>query len=310
MTNLQLTDTVVMVRPTYFGFNPETNSDNFFQKRTDLTGSILRKRVMAEFEGMVAVLIREGIRVIVLDSPLGKKGEITADAVYPNNWFSTHGERMVIYPLKALSQRNERQVEILITELAKFGISFKEKIDLTKDEKQGFSLEGTGSLVLDRLNKVAYGLSSQRTIEAEFKKWCKLMDYEPVLFEARDQKGQPIYHTNILMSIGEKFAVICDGLIDDLMIKERMLRKIKNTGHEIVSISYSQMNNYCANILALRNSKQVKLIIMSERAKNGFTVDQLEKLEKHGKIVTVKIDEIEKVGGGSASCMMAEIFYN
>jgi hypothetical protein len=304
----QLTNKLVMVRPDYFGFNPETGIDNSFQHRTDSPEEETRKQALHEFDQMVTKLQSNNLNVVVLDSPLGPSGEITPDAIFPNNWFSTHPDKLVLYPMKAQNRRWERQPENLKSKLASINVLYSQTIDLTSDENSGLVLEGTGSLVLDRTNKIAYAIGSQRTNEDELKKWSSLMGYKSHFFHAVDFGGKPVYHTNVIMSVGQKFAVVCTAAIESADEKENVVKSLQENGKDVINITMDQMYNMCGNVLQTRNSDGQELVIMSERARSAFTSDNMKVIEKNGLVVPVNIDTIETVGGGSARCMMAEIF--
>ena len=306
--NPQLTDTVVMIRPDTFGFNPQTGLDNSFQHQPTVSEAETRQQALGEFGKMVTKLEDHGLRVVVLNSPLGPKGEITPDAIFPNNWFSTHPGKLVLYPMKAPNRRLERQPEALKKALLGVKVLYPQTIDLTTDEQSGQILEGTGSLVLDRTHKVAYAIESQRTTEPEFNKWSHLMGYEPVFFHAVDFGGKPVYHTNVIMSVGKGFAVVCTQAIQTADERERVVKKLAGTGKAVLEISMDKMYDMCGNVLQTLNTQGEKLVVMSERAQKAFGADQLKVIERNGLIVPVKIDTIETVGGGSARCMMAEIF--
>ena len=304
----QLTDKIVMVRPNYFGYNPETGVDNRFQHQSQSPEGQVREAALREFGEMVTKLDSYGLSVVILDSPLGPNGEITPDAVFPNNWFSTHPEKLVLYPMKAQNRRWERQPNKLKESLLGVNVLYPQTLDLTADENSGHILEGTGSLVLDRVNKVAYAVESQRTNEQELNKWSMKMGYAPLFFHAIDFGGKPVYHTNVIMSIGEGFAVVCSEAIELADEKDKVVKSFANTGKDVVEITMDQMYNMCGNILQTSNIKGDNLIVMSERAQNAFNQNQLRVIEKNGLIVPVKIETIETVGGGSARCMMAEVF--
>ncbi len=304
----QITNKFVMVRPNYFGFNPETGVDNVFQNRLDSPEGEVRERAMREFNKMVERLGAYGMTVVLLDSPLGSNGEITPDAIFPNNWFSTHPEELVLYPMKAKNRRMERQPEQLRSALLGINVVYPETLDLTGDEEEELVLEGTGSLVLDRSNKIAYALGSQRTSRKELIKWSQLMGYEPFFFHAVDMGGRPVYHTNVVMSVGEKMAVVCLEAMQEADEREGLMNRLEETGKEFVIITMAQMYDFCGNILQTENRRGDELVIMSERARGAFSHNQLQVIERHGLVVPVAIDTIETVGGGSARCMMAEIF--
>ncbi|MFS8158827.1 MAG: citrulline utilization hydrolase CtlX, partial [Candidatus Roizmanbacteria bacterium] len=303
----QLTNTVAMVRPSYFSFNPQT-PDNYFQTKPSTSESEVRDAAMAEFDRMVSQLTDLHLNVVVLESPLGPNGEITPDAVFPNNWFSTHPGKLVLYPMKAPNRRMERQPDALKAALASVNVVYPETVDLTADEHEGGVLEGTGSMVLDRTNKIAYALQSQRTTEDELNKWAKIMGYRPHFFHALDLGSKPVYHTNVVMSVGQDFAVVCTQAIASADEKKVLVASLKDSGKEVVDITIDQMYEMCGNVLQVLNTRGESHIVMSDRAQKGFTSDNIKVLEKNGIIVPVKIDTIETVGGGSARCMLAEIF--
>lgn len=303
----QLTDTVVMVEPNYFGFNPQT-IDNAFQHRPTASDTEVKNSAMTEFGKMVDVLTQHDLEVVALTSPLGANGEITPDAVFPNNWFSTHPEGLVLYPMKAPNRRLERQPVALKEKLAGLNIFYPWMLDLTADEDDGQILEGTGSLVLDRNSRIAYALESQRTSELELNKWAETMGYEPHFFHAVDFGDRPVYHTNVVMSVGKDFAVACLEAVKQVNEKESLRRRLLDSGKEVIEISLEQMYSMCGNILQTSSRRGEPLVVMSERARVGFGAESLRRIERYGQIIPVKIDIIETVGGGSARCMMAEIF--
>lgn len=300
-----ITNTLVMVSPDHFGFNPETAQSNVFQNKVSDSESETQQKAMSEFSKAVKVLKSEGINILMLKSPAG----ITPDAIFPNNWFSHHIDgKLVIYPMLAPNRRAERQAENLKNLLFKNGAKNLQILDLTEDEKSGNILEGTGSLVLDRENKVAFATESPRTIKQEFEKWCKLIDYKGVLFHSSDVKDFPIYHTNVMMSIGREYAIICLESIKNISEREIISSALYDLKKEIIEISLSQISQYCGNTLQVLDNKGNPKIIMSKTAKDGFSSNQLKALGKYGKTVTLEIPEIETVGGGSARCMLGEVF--
>lgn len=304
----QLTNKIVMVRPNFFGYNLQTAVDNSFQHEPSEKESETRDKALEEFGQMTQKLGEVGLTVVILNSPLGEGGEETPDAVFPNNWFSTHPGKLVLYPMRAHNRRLERQPENLRRELLGMNVLYPETVDLTDDENDGLILEGTGSLVLDRVSRIAYGLESQRTNKAEFEKWCELMGYEPYFFHAVDFGGRPVYHTNVVMSVGEAFAVVCAESVAQADERERLIERLERSGKEVIVISMEQMYGMCGNILQTVNSGGEKLVVMSERARKNFLPRDMEVIERNGLVVPVKIDTIETVGGGSARCMMAEVF--
>ncbi len=309
MKQHQLTDTVVMISPDQFGFNPETAVTNVFQHNLTeegLSEQIIRDTALEEFQQMVTVLKEHQINVLVLPS---RKDVVTPDAVFPNNWFSHHENNLLIlYPMLTPNRRVERQPKALTALLASAGIPHPTVKDLANDEHKGNILEGTGSLVLDREHQVAFAMGSPRTTKAEFEKWCKEMDYQGIFFHAYDAKRFPIYHTNVVMSIGREYVVICLDSISDTNEKEKVIQTLKTLNKEIIPISIEQLKSFCGNILQALSTKGEVIIIMSDSAWEAFTPQQQKILHKYGEIIPVHIPTIEKVSGGSARCMLAEIF--
>ncbi len=303
----QLTNTVVMISPDQFGFNTETAVTNTFQIRPqNVDFSQIRNKAMEEFSEMSIVLRREEIRVLVLSS---RKDVVTPDAVFPNNWFSTHENGLVVlYPMLTPNRRAERQVGALQTLLQSQGFKVNNIFDLTQSEKKGDILEGTGSMVLEREKKVAFTMMSPRTTKKTFLSFCQKLQYKPVFFHAYDKTSVSVYHTNVLMSIGDAFAVICLDSIKDRKEKEQVIKELNLLKKEIIEISLEQMYAFCGNILQLISVKGKRKIVLSLSAFNAFTKNQKTHLSNYGELIPVTIPTIEKIGGGSARCMLAEIF--
>lgn len=302
----QTTDTVVMISPDKFGFNPQTAETNVFQHEPTQSEQELQLHASSEFTAMVDQLRGEGIRVAVLPSVTNA---VTPDAVFPNNWFSHHEDNtLVIYPMLAPNRRAERQVDALKGALKQVDIIDTTLLDLSGLENDGHILEGTGSLVLDRANKVAFAMESPRTTKEAFDEWTKSMDYQGILFHAYDEKSFPVYHTNVVMSIGEQFAVACVDAITDPEEKRDFTATLTQLGKQIIPITQEQMNHFCGNILQVRSETGESKIVMSDTAFNAFSQEQQHQLTQFGKIVAVHIPTIETVGGGSARCMLAEVF--
>ncbi len=291
-----------MISPDTFGYNIQTAETNLFQHKPSTSEENIKNMALNEFEKMVSTLKSHNINVLVMNS---RRNIVTPDAVFPNNWFSSHESALVIYPMLAHNRRSERQVDNLRKILPTDSLKV---IDLSEDEQKGLILEGTGSLVLDRKVKLAYALWSKRTTKEEFDKWCKLMGYQGIFFTGVDDDNYPVYHTNVVMSIGEDFAVICLESIASKEERQLMTETLKESGKEIIEISLIQMKNFCGNILQLISTDKKRKIIMSKNAHNSFTSKQKKALSKYGELVEVDIATIEKIGGGSARCMMTEIF--
>lgn len=301
----QISGTLVMVRPTCFGFNTQTAATNCYQNFSRQTDSpSIRAAAIAEFEGMVKTLRRNGITILTLESPT----DLTPDAVFPNNWFSHHHDHtLVLYPMLAPNRRLERQPSQLITLLKKASINGIKTVDFSPLEHDGLILEGTGSLVLDRIHKVAFVTLSPRTTLEALHRWCLKMGYEPVVFHAYDRNDRVVYHTNIVMSVGDGFAVVTMEAIKDAKEKETLEKLFQRTGIQCIPISIPQMNSFCGNILHVK-TKYGKAIVLSQTAHDAFTLKQRKQLLVYGELVPVSIPTIETVGGGSARCMLAEIF--
>lgn len=297
MTKLT-TDTILMVRPAAFAFNEETSESNAFQHRLDTD---VAQRAVEEFDSYVSMLRSNGITVDVLqDTPEPS----TPDSIFPNNCFSTHSDTLVLYPMCAPNRRLER--DKLRKALDKY--EFSRLVDLTAFESVNKFLEGTGSLVLDRENLIAYACISPRTDADLVEQWADTMGYTPVLFSATDFGGAAIYHTNVMMHIGSGYAVVCLDSVGDASQRALLCDTISKSGKEIVNISMEQMNQFAGNMLQLNNDKEEDLLIMSRSALMSLTRLQIEALEKYTRILAPEIPIIETVGGGSARCMIAEIF--
>lgn len=304
----QTTSTVMMVSPDDFGFNTETAGSNLFQNRAADSGSV-QKQALQEFDAMVARLRAAGIRVIRLPSRMDAR---TPDAVFPNNWFSLHklstGERVLVgYPMLAPNRRAERRLEHLGNRLAADGLAVSQVIDLSSFEQQQKFLEGTGSMVLDRAHRITYAALSPRTEPSVLQEFAQKLQYRPVSFHSYDCGGVPVYHTNVMMSVGKRFAVICAESIRDTSERDAVLGELRRTGKHIITITLEQMGMMCGNILELRSPKG-PLIVMSQTAYDHFTLQQKKELQRFGTLLPMQIPTIEAIGGGSARCMLGEVF--
>lgn len=305
----QTTDTILMISPDDFQYNTEAAETNLFENKPE-TDSGIAQSAMGEFNDMVKTLKDVDIKVITVPSRSDIK---TPDAVFPNNWFSLHKTQdgkniLVLYPMLTVNRRAERRSELLKEKLKTHNFNVDQEVDLTYFEKQNLALEGTGSMVLDRQHQVAFISLSPRTDKKIAMEFCKQLKYQPVFFSSYDKNKHLIYHTNVMMSIGEKFAVVCLESISNKQEKESLILKLKKLGKEIIDINFDQMNNMCGNILELNTKNNNRIIVMSKTAYDHFTNTQKAQLEKFGKIVPVDIPIIETIGGGSARCMIAEVF--
>lgn len=298
---MPFTSTILMVRPASFGFNEQTAVNNSFQQKASLEN--VQQKALQEFDQMVDLIISVGIEVIVIEDT---HQPVKPDAIFPNNWFCTMADgSFSIFPMYAKNRRVERRTDI-IDQLKK---SFKVTsiIDYSKREEENIYLEGTGSMVMDHENKIIYACISERTHPQPLNDFAKEIDYTVISFSAKDKNGLPIYHTNVLMCIGNNFCVICDEIIniDD---RNKVLSSLNNTSKQLISISYHQMLDFAGNMLQLKNEADDYVSILSQSAFNSLYQNQKEQLEFHTQLLPVNISTIETLGGGSARCMMAEIF--
>ena len=304
----QSTNTILMIEPVAFGFNEQTADNNYFQQKDDSQENIIQQNALKEFNGMVNLLKEKGINVIAIKDTLDPH---TPDSIFPNNWISFHDDgRIAVYPMYAENRRKERRADILI-DLEKRGLLIQDIVDYTESEKEGNYLEGTGSMILDRVNKVAYAALSERTEKNLFLRFCKDFGFTPVYFHANqtiDNKRLPIYHTNVMMCIGDKYAVVCLDTIDDEKERKEVINSFKKTNKEIVEISEAQMYQFSGNMLQVENAEGKCFLVMSRSAYNSLSEQQIKTLTGYNEIIAVDIPTIEKYGGGSARCMMAEVF--
>ncbi|ADV47932.1 hypothetical protein Celal_0593 [Cellulophaga algicola DSM 14237] len=305
---MQVTNTILMIRPVAFRMNEQTAVNNFFQEDLDLKNVEINKKAQVEFDAFVTVLKEKGVHVIVVDDTLSPD---TPDSIFPNNWVSFHKEGIVgLYPMFAENRRNERREDILDI-LEEEGFEIKDVVDFTSAEEDDFFLEGTGSICLDRLNKKAYCALSDRADEELFIEFCEDFDYFPVIFTANqtvDGKRMPIYHTNVMMALAETFAIICTDTIDDKKERKIVLDHLHNDGKEIIRITEKQMHQFAGNMLQVLGADDKRYLVMSSAAYASLTPDQLKAIAVHCEIIHSSLDTIETCGGGSARCMMAEVF--
>lgn len=304
----QTTSCILMVSPDSFGYNIQTAGSNSFQNKPEFDPDTLRKKAMEEFKGMTNKLSGVGVDILVLSNDTEYD---VPDAVFPNNWFATYEDGTVmLFPMLSENRRLERSKDTITEVMESSGFSIKRFVDYSEYEKQGLILEGTGSLVLDRKNNAVYAIESERTNSILFERYCdemKIPSGNRIFFHANDENGNPIYHTNVIMSVGDGFAVICSECIEPGERTE-VLTKLRYSGLEVIDITYSQLKNFCGNILNVKNVQGESLIVLSASAMWNFEDSQVAALQKYGRLVEVNINTIESVGGGSARCMMAEIF--
>ena len=294
-----------MIRPVRFASNPLTAESNRFQGRNASTPEQQQIDAEAEFSELAAALEASGITVVQIDDTPDPH---TPDAIFPNNWVSFHADgTVVLYPMEAPNRRTERRPDIIESLASQYGFQVREIVDFSHHEQQGHFLEGTGSLVLDRVNRIAYACLSSRTHLDALGEFAQRMDYEVVAFDAVDRDGAPIYHTNVLMNVGEELAVVCDEAIPRDDQREAVMQSLKGTGHKVLTLTFDQMDSFAGNMLELRSSSGQRVIAMSEQARDSLTESQLETISDYAQIVSTPIENIESSAGGSVRCMLAEI---
>ncbi|MCH7503596.1 MAG: amidinotransferase [Proteobacteria bacterium] len=301
----QLASSVLMIRPARFESNPQTAASNRFQGKTDASPDEQQESALVQFDDLVSDLGTNGIEAIVVEDTSEPR---TPDSIFPNNWVSFHADgRVVLYPMEADNRRTERRMDIVESLDTTYGFQVSEVVDLSHHEQAGHFLEGTGSMVLDRVNRIAYACLSSRTQLDVLGDFAQRLEYDVVAFDAVDRDGVPIYHTNVLMNVGEKLAVICDRAIARDDQRAAVLRRLQETGHDVVSLNYDQLDAFAGNMLELRNKNGDRLLAMSQRAYDSLDKKQQRKLRDNGSIITTVIDDIENSAGGSVRCMLAEV---
>lgn len=302
----QAPGTVLMIRPANFGYNPETSASNVFQTKGKDASEIIRDRAIQEFDALVEKLRTYKTQVIVMDDT---PEPVKPDAVFPNNWISTHHDGTVImYPMMAPSRRLEKRDDVLSILQVKSGFDIRYVHDLSAYEENSRFLEGTGSIVFDYEHKKAYANLSPRTNMEVLERICDILNFEPVVFSAKDREGKDIYHTNVLMCVGNRFAVICFECIPDPNERRMLKQSLENTGHEIFEITWDQLRAFAGNMIQLKNRDGQNILVMSDSAFNALTESQKKGLGRYGELVHTDLETIEKYGGGSARCMIAGIF--
>ena len=297
-----------MIRPVNFRMNEQTAVNNYFQEDLNLKNAEINTKAQEEFDAFVDKLRAVGINVVVEDDD---EKDDTPDSIFPNNWVSFHENGDIAkYPMFAENRRRERRDEVFIR-LEEDGFKIENIIDYTSAEHEGIFLEGTGSIALDRVNRKAYCALSPRADEELFIEFCEDFEFTPVIFTANqtvDGKRLAIYHTNVMMCIAENFAVICLDTIDDKKERKNVVKHLKQDGKEIISITEAQMHQFAGNMLQLRGENNQLYLVMSEAAHNSLTPNQIKTIEKYCPILSSSLETIETCGGGSARCMMAEVF--
>ncbi|MGB2759491.1 MULTISPECIES: citrulline utilization hydrolase CtlX [Maribacter] len=305
---MQITNTILMIRPVSFRMNEQTAVNNYFMEDIDLKNQEINAQAQEEFDAFVSLLKSNGVNVIVVEDT---KEPDTPDSIFPNNWISFHSNGTVgVYPMFAENRRNERREDILET-LEENGFKIKDVIDYTSAEDEGLFLEGTGSILIDRVNKKAYCALSERANEDLFIEFCEDFDFFPVIFTANqsvDGKRLPIYHTNVMMALAEDFVVICTDSIDDKKERKNVLDHLKKDGKEVIIITEGQMHHFAGNMLQVLGADDKRYMVMSSAAYHSLRPEQVAQIENHCAILHSSLHTIETCGGGSARCMMAEVF--
>lgn len=304
----QTTNSILMIRPVNFRMNEQTAVNNYYQENLDLKNSEINRKAQEEFDNYVEKLRSFNINVVVICDTTEFD---TPDAIFPNNWISFHQDGTVaLYPMFAKNRRLERREDVL-EELEKQGFRIDNIIDYTSAEDSGLFLEGTGSLLLDRINKKAYCALSPRAEEDLFIEFCEDFEYTPVVFSSNqtvDGKRKEIYHTNVMMCLAETFAIVCLDSIDDKRERKNLLKNLKEDGKQIIVITEEQVNNFAGNMLQVRGLDDEMFLVMSQAAYDSLTKQQIGQIHKHTQIISSSLDTIEACGGGSVRCMMAEVF--
>lgn len=301
---MQSTNNILLIRPSNFVFNSETEASNAFQIKASESEEVIKQKAFAEFEAFASTLKSKGVNVFVFDDT-----QIPAkpDAIFPNNWVTFHSDGTVIlYPMFAHNRRHERRQDII--ESLKKNFKVTNVVDLSKYEKENKFLEGTGSIVFDHDSKIAYACISPRTDKELFIRVCDYLHYKPVYFHSHDKDGKEIYHTNVMMCIGEKFAVICLDTITDKQERENVSHSLTDTGHQVIDITFEQMNHFAGNMLAIQTNDNKNILALSQSSFDSLTTNQRQEIEKFCELVPLSIKTIETIGGGSARCMIAEVF--
>ncbi|MFD0761071.1 citrulline utilization hydrolase CtlX [Lutibacter aestuarii] len=305
----QITNTILMVRPVSFRMNEQTAVNNYYQKVLEsITPETVQAKALKEFDDFVGKLRSIGVQVVVVQD---EKEPDTPDSIFPNNWVSFHESGDVaLYPMFAENRRLERREDIFV-KLEELGFIIENVVDYTAAEEEHLFLEGTGSLLLDRINGKAYCALSPRADEDLLIEFCEDFEFTPVLFtsyQTVNNKRLPIYHTNVVMCLGESFSVICLDSIDDKKERKNVIKHLKEDGKDIITISEDQVNNFAGNMLQVIGNNDERYVVMSNSAYQSLNKQQITQLEKHGKLLYSSLDTIEACGGGSARCMMAEVF--
>lgn len=303
---MQTTDTVLMIEPVAFGYNAQTAENNYFQVNSENEDT--QAKALVEFKNFVEKLRSKGVNVITVKDTLEPH---TPDSIFPNNWVSFGKDgKVVLYPMFAPNRRDERRMEIL-EEVKSAGFRIDAVEDWSHYEDKNLFLEGTGSMIFDHDNKIAYGSVSLRLDETVFREFCKKIGYQPVVFHSYQTAGTerlPIYHTNVMMCVADRFVVICLDCIDDETERQNVVEVIQSSHKEIIAITEEQIQNFAGNMLQVRNAEGKTFLVMSKAAYDALTPEQIASIEQYSEIIYSDLTTIETNGGGSARCMLAEVF--
>jgi len=292
-----------MLRPSGFGFNKQTAANNFFQSEAGLENSSIQNEAIKEFDNAVSILRSNEIDVLVLED---ESISTTPDAIFLNNWFTCRAGFLELYPMFAKNRRLERNDRIIAR--IKDHTQAREFKDWSEHEKENKFLEGTGSMVFDHVNKTVYACISARTDQTLLEEYCSYHKLKLISFHAVDESSNPVYHTNVVLSIGNNFAVLCEEAIKSSDERNSIIEELQRTSHQVISISLQQVRQYCGNILELKSGKGRRLIVMSRSAYDSFESSEKEALSQYGELIHIPVPVIEKIGGGSIRCMIAELF--
>lgn len=295
---------ILMIRPAAFGFNAETAVNNYFQSNPGIAKEVLQQKALSEFDTMVATLRKHDIDVLVIEDTAEPP---KPDAIFPNNWLSTSPDgKVFVYPMYAPSRRAEKRDDILDRLANDFVV--KDVQDWSEFEPEGRFLEGTGSMVMDHVNKLIYAAISERTNLSVLEKFATMNGYQAIVFLATDKEGRPVYHTNVVMALGEKCCVLCEEAIDEEWELIAVRQLLESTGHAIIAITKEQMHHFAGNMLEVKNKHGENILVMSQSAFNSLRKEQKEMLEAYAQLLPISVPTIEAVEGGSVRCMMAEVF--
>ena len=302
--SMQTTKNILLIRPSNFAFNSETAASNAFQIELNESEEVIKQKKLQEFDIFVSTLKSKAVNVFAFEDTIYPQ---KPDAIFPNNWVTFHSNGTVIlYPMFAPNRRHERRQDIIDSLKKNFEVT--KILDLSKYENENRYLEGTGSIIFDHINKIAYACLSPRTDKELFIEVCDYLNYKPIHFYSHDKSGKEIYHTNVMMCIGEMFSVVCLESITDKDERELIIKSLTETGHQVIDITFEQMKNFAGNMLSIQTNNNRSILALSQTSFDSLTIIQKKEIEKYTELVPLSIKTIETIGGGSARCMIAEIF--